>query len=391
MGYDCFFSLINTEKNTIQRAWGTPMTGNRWFRGIGLLHARSPRPGSGPQRQDGRGMSFLGTAIAGWSLLGKIPLKYLKIRMIWGGAPIWGTLVLVCSSLFCWGCQVVKMTFRWYETSQRQRLFLGYKHDDTPCDMVTWHDDLLEDRENSPIFFGDWWIEHRLLAKVVEMHKKVNHTKKENDFKEKKYRWTYSEKSFVVGGVQEITRMPDTKYRWNLDMIRTWLLLSDYCILIYSDLNPWIVNSSRNPLIVKIFTHQTVQGLALGSEPRAPERRPNRSRIGSGSPKLLFLVMAISTCNLWHVWIWLVVWLPSFIFPYIGLLIIPIDGPYVSEGFKPPTSESFVYFVSILVFWGVEGSGMKWAWLWGPLALQRLREPAVSAYGPGRNPRMEKG
>ena len=27
----------------------------------------------------------------------------------------------------------------------------------------------------------------------------------------------------------------------------------------------------------------------------------------------------------WDVWIWLVVWLPCFIFPYIGLLIIPID------------------------------------------------------------------
>ena len=33
---------------------------------------------------------------------------------------------------------------------------------------------------------------------------------------------------------------------------------------------------------------------------------------------------------------WLVLWNMTFIFPYIGNLIIPIDS-YFSEGFKPPT------------------------------------------------------
>ena len=33
----------------------------------------------------------------------------------------------------------------------------------------------------------------------------------------------------------------------------------------------------------------------------------------------------------------LLVWLPFFIFPYVGLLIIPTDS-YFSEGLKPPTS-----------------------------------------------------
>ena len=35
--------------------------------------------------------------------------------------------------------------------------------------------------------------------------------------------------------------------------------------------------------------------------------------------------------------IWLVVWLPFYIFPYIGFLIIPNWLSYFSEGFKPPT------------------------------------------------------
>ena len=34
---------------------------------------------------------------------------------------------------------------------------------------------------------------------------------------------------------------------------------------------------------------------------------------------------------------WLVVWLPFFIFPYIGLLIIPIDFHIFQKGLKPPT------------------------------------------------------
>ena len=40
--------------------------------------------------------------------------------------------------------------------------------------------------------------------------------------------------------------------------------------------------------------------------------------------------------------IWLVVWLPFFIFPGILGIIIPIDS-YFSEGFKPPTSTLWLF------------------------------------------------
>ena len=45
---------------------------------------------------------------------------------------------------------------------------------------------------------------------------------------------------------------------------------------------------------------------------------------------------------------WLVVWNMNFIFPYILGTIIPIDK-YCSDGFKPPTSNIYIY-MSLYVY-----------------------------------------
>ena len=55
---------------------------------------------------------------------------------------------------------------------------------------------------------------------------------------------------------------------------------------------------------------------------------------------VFFLLLEIS------VPIWLVVWLPFFIFPYIGLLIIPIDFHIFQRG-GPTTNHQPVFFVAV--------------------------------------------
>ena len=46
---------------------------------------------------------------------------------------------------------------------------------------------------------------------------------------------------------------------------------------------------------------------------------------------------------------WLVVWLP-FIFPYMkGIIIIPIDGPYFSEGWPNHQPDNVIDFIGDIV------------------------------------------
>ena len=49
--------------------------------------------------------------------------------------------------------------------------------------------------------------------------------------------------------------------------------------------------------------------------------------------------------------VWLVVWLPFFIFPHIGNLIIPIDELIFFRGVaQPPTSSSSIVFIYLSIF-----------------------------------------
>ena len=64
---------------------------------------------------------------------------------------------------------------------------------------------------------------------------------------------------------------------------------------------------------------------------------------------------------------WLVVWLPFFIFPYIGFLIIPIDGPYFSEGWpnhQPAENDSkkSCHLIILIIIFPSKGKvwSMKW-------------------------------
>ena len=61
--------------------------------------------------------------------------------------------------------------------------------------------------------------------------------------------------------------------------------------------------------------------------------------------------------------LWLVVWLPFFIFPYIGFLIIPIDELIFFRGLaQPPTSSelSFMLLQHLVILWEDDVMWVAW-------------------------------
>ena len=84
---------------------------------------------------------------------------------------------------------------------------------------------------------------------------------------------------------------------------------------------------------IRFFNPSLVAVERLAAWRRRPPRLAAEKPLPLGIHRWCFDSMEGRQC-----FFWLVVWLPFFLFPYVGLLIIPIDGPYFSEGFKPPAS-----------------------------------------------------